>query len=136
MTAMLRLATITFYDQSAWLTKIGLLPGSISYVELNRSRHPTIAQIKVAVSEYFRIPLIEMTSARRARWCARPRQVAMYLTKAMTHRSLPEIGRAFGDRDHTTVIHAVRQITKLMVTDDDIALAVAELTKRLDGGRG
>lgn len=136
MGAMLRLATITFYDQSAWLTKIGLLPGSLSYEDLNRSRHPTIAQIKEAVSDYFKIPPIEMISARRGRWCARPRQVAMYLARTMTLNTLPDIGHRFGGRDHTTVIHAVRQITKLMATDDDIALAVAELTKRLDGGRG
>ncbi|MEZ5918881.1 MAG: helix-turn-helix domain-containing protein [Alphaproteobacteria bacterium] len=62
-----------------------------------------------------------MHSARRARNVARPRQVAMYLAKQLTARSLPEIGRKFGGRDHTTVMHAVRKIEELMEEDAQIA---------------
>ncbi len=71
-----------------------------------------------------------MTSDRRARIVARPRQVAMYLAKQLTTRSLPEIGRKFGGRDHTTVIHAVRKIDELMLTDPALAEDV-ELLRRM-----
>jgi chromosomal replication initiator protein len=85
-----------------------------------------IASIQQRVAEYYDIPLIEMTSKRRSRGVARPRQVAMYLSKQLTTHSLPEIGRRFGKRDHTTVIHAVRRIEHLMRTDphmeEDVAI--------------
>jgi chromosomal replication initiator protein len=74
----------------------------------------------------------DMLSARRARAVARPRQVAMYLTKQLTPRSLPEIGRKFGGRDHTTVMHAIRRIEELRAVDaalnDDIELLRRLLT--------
>ena len=76
-------------------------------------RRVTIDEIQKRVAEHFNIRLAEMTSARRARAVARPRQVAMYLAKQLTSRSLPEIGRKFGGRDHTTVMHAVRKIEEL-----------------------
>jgi chromosomal replication initiator protein len=89
----------------------------VSEVLANTLRHHqrriSIDEIQTKVSDHYRIRKAEMTSARRAREVARPRQVAMYLAKQMTQRSLPEIGRRFGGRDHTTVIHAVRQIEKL-----------------------
>jgi chromosomal replication initiator protein len=65
------------------------------------------------VAEHYCLRMSDMTSARRARAVARPRQVAMYLSKTMTSKSLPEIGRRFGGRDHTTVMHAVRKIEEL-----------------------
>jgi chromosomal replication initiator protein len=71
-----------------------------------------------------------MTSARRARLVARPRQVAMYLAKQLTSRSLPEIGRKFGGRDHTTVMHAVRKIEELKAADRTLAEDI-ELLKRM-----
>ena len=71
------------------------------------------------VAEQWGIRLTDMTSARRSRNVARPRQVAMYLAKMFTDRSLPEIGRMFGNRDHTTVMHAVKQIAKFMAEDPD-----------------
>jgi chromosomal replication initiator protein len=73
-----------------------------------------------------------MGSARLARAVARPRQVAMYLAKHLTQRSLPEIGRKFGNRDHTTVIHAVERVTKLMAEDPAFAEDVELLRKRLE----
>ena len=76
-------------------------------------RRVTIDEIQKAVASHFRIKVSDMHSARRARAVARPRQVAMWLCKQLTPRSLPEIGRKFGGRDHTTVMHAVRKVEEL-----------------------
>ena len=80
-------------------------------------RRVTIEEIQKRVAEHFNTRLADMHSARRARAVARPRQVAMYLAKQLTSRSLPEIGRKFGGRDHTTVMHAVRKVEELRSTD-------------------
>ncbi|MFW2829996.1 chromosomal replication initiator protein DnaA [Sphingomonas sp. ID0503] len=96
-------------------------------------RRITIDEIQRTVADHYRIRQAEMTSARRAREVARPRQVAMYLSKQLTPRSLPEIGRRFGGRDHTTVIHAVRQIEKLRQTDAEMDADVRLLMRRLEG---
>ena len=80
----------------------------------------TVDKIQNVVSNFFNIPLSEMLSQRRSRPLARPRQIAMYLAKKMTTRSLPEIGRRFANRDHTTVIHAVKTITRLSEQDDEM----------------
>ncbi|HCP00749.1 MAG: chromosomal replication initiator protein DnaA [Alphaproteobacteria bacterium] len=80
-------------------------------------RRVTIEEIQKRVAEHFNIRLADMHSARRARAVARPRQVAMYLAKQLTSRSLPEIGRKFGGRDHTTVMHAVRKVEELRGAD-------------------
>jgi chromosomal replication initiator protein len=80
-------------------------------------RRVTIEEIQKKVAEHFAIRLADMHSPRRARAVARPRQVAMYLAKQLTSRSLPEIGRKFGGRDHTTVMHAVRKIEELRGSD-------------------
>ena len=77
----------------------------------------TVDRIQRAVCEAFSISLTDMSSKRRARAVARPRQVAMYLSKKLTKRSLPDIGRRFGGRDHTTVMHAVKRITELRADD-------------------
>ncbi len=74
-----------------------------------------------------------MHSARRARNVARPRQVAMYLSKLLTARSLPEIGRKFGGRDHTTVMHAIRKVEELMGDDAQIAQDVEFVRRALTG---
>jgi chromosomal replication initiator protein len=95
-------------------------------------RRITIDEIQRRVSEHFRIRHAEMVSARRAREVARPRQIAMYLAKQLTPRSLPEIGRRFGGRDHTTVIHAVRQIEKLRAADSEIDNDVRTLMRVLE----
>ena len=83
-------------------------------------RRVTIDEIQKRVAEHYNIRLADMHSARRARAVARPRQVAMYLCKQLTPRSLPEIGRKFGGRDHTTVMHAVRKIEELKAADRTI----------------
>ncbi|MBE7210161.1 MAG: chromosomal replication initiator protein DnaA [Gluconacetobacter diazotrophicus] len=93
-------------------------------------RRVTIEEIQRKVSEHWNIRLTDMSSARRARAVARPRQVAMYLAKQLTSRSLPEIGRKFGNRDHTTVMHAVSRVAELM--NSDVAFAEdVELLRRM-----
>ena len=91
----------------------------------------TVDKIQNVVSNYFNIPLNEMLSQRRSRPLARPRQIAMFLSKKMTARSLPEIGRRFANRDHTTVIHAVKKIDELMKKDNEIKQSVAEIKKKI-----
>ena len=80
-------------------------------------RRITIEEIQRKTAEYYKLDLRELHSARRARRVARPRQVAMYLARELTSRSLPDIGRRFGGRDHTTVLHACRRIEALCKTD-------------------
>ncbi|MBR3501413.1 MAG: chromosomal replication initiator protein DnaA [Alphaproteobacteria bacterium] len=95
-------------------------------------RKTTIDEIQKRVAEYFNISVKEMQSSRRARNVARPRQIAMYLAKHLTSRSLPEIGRKF-DRDHTTVMHAVRKVEELIVEDTSMAESVESLRRSLEG---
>ena len=85
----------------------------------SHDRRVTIEEIQKRVAEHWGLRVTDMTSSRRARAVARPRQVAMYLSKQFTDRSLPEIGRMFGNRDHTTVMHAVSRVTELMAADPD-----------------
>ena len=102
----------------------------------SNDRKITIEEIQRRVAEYYNVRLADMLSARRARAVARPRQVAMYLSKQLTTRSLPEIGRKFGGRDHTTVIHAVRKIDELCQVDSGIEEDVDLLRRMLEGGHG
>ena len=95
-------------------------------------RRVTIEEIQKRVAEHFSIRLTDMSSARRARAVARPRQVAMYLAKQLTSRSLPEIGRKFGNRDHTTVMHAVARVTEIMGVDSGFAEDVELLRRMLE----
>ena len=95
-------------------------------------RRITIDDIQRRVAEHYSIRMTDMFSARRARAVARPRQVAMFLAKQLTSRSLPEIGRRFGNRDHTTVMHAVSRITELMAEDRTLAEDVTLLRKLLE----
>jgi chromosomal replication initiator protein len=96
-------------------------------------RRVTIEEIQKRVAEHFNIRISDMHSARRARSVARPRQVAMYLAKQLTSRSLPEIGRKFGGRDHTTVMHAVRKVDELRERDASFAEDVDLLRRMLEG---
>nr|WP_040566018.1 chromosomal replication initiator protein DnaA [Magnetospirillum molischianum] len=96
-------------------------------------RRITIEEIQKKVAEHFNIKLAEMSSARRSRQVARPRQVAMYLAKQLTSRSLPEIGRKFGGRDHTTVMHAVKKVEELKEADHSFAEDVELLRRMLQG---
>lgn len=95
-------------------------------------RRVTIDEIQKKVAEHYNIKVADMHSARRARSVARPRQVAMYLAKQLTARSLPEIGRKFGGRDHTTVMHAVKKIEELCAEDRSFAEDVELLRRMLE----
>jgi chromosomal replication initiator protein len=95
-------------------------------------RRVTIDEIQRRVCEHYKIRATDMASPRRARNIARPRQVAMYLAKLLTSRSLPEIGRRFGNRDHTTVMHAVARIGELMERDPVFAEEVDLLRQMLE----
>ncbi len=94
-------------------------------------KRTTIDEIQKKVAEHFNISVKEMQSSRRARTVARPRQIAMYLAKQLTCRSLPEIGRKF-DRDHTTVMHAVRKVEELIVEDSSLAENIEALRRSLE----
>lgn len=95
-------------------------------------RKVTIDEIIRKVADHYNLRMSDLLSARRARQVARPRQVAMYLAKTLTSKSLPEIGRRFGGRDHTTVIHAVRKVEELKKTDSQIAEDVELLRRMLE----
>ena len=95
-------------------------------------RKVTIEEIQKRVAEHYHLRLSEMSSSRRARNVARPRQIAMYLAKQLTSRSLPEIGRKFGNRDHTTVMHACSRVTEIMGVDAGFAEDVELLRRMLE----
>ncbi|MFN3645326.1 MAG: chromosomal replication initiator protein DnaA [Gemmobacter sp.] len=96
-------------------------------------RKVTIEEIQRKVAEHYNIRLSDMIGPKRLRAVARPRQVAMYLAKQLTPRSLPEIGRRFGGRDHTTIMHGVKKIEELMATDSQLADDLAMLRRQLEG---
>ena len=93
----------------------------------NSNKVISIDKIQTVTSNFFSISLSDMLSPRRSRPLARPRQIAMYFAKKLTTRSLPEIGRKFANRDHTTVIHAVKTVEKLLQNNDEIKKNVEEL---------
>lgn len=99
----------------------------------SHDRRITIDEIQRKVAEHYNIRLADMHSARRSRNVARPRQVAMFLAKQLTARSLPEIGRKFGGRDHTTVMHAVRKVEELSQEDPSFAQDVEVIKRALTG---
>ena len=91
----------------------------------------TIDNIQTLVCKYFKISKNEMLSSRRSRYLVRPRQVAIYLSKILTTKSLPEIGREFSNRDHTTVIHSVKTIEKLKSDDNEISNGINYLKNQI-----
>ena len=96
------------------------------------ARRTTIEEIQKKVAEHYQVRISDMHSPKRLRVITRPRQVAMYLSKQLTSRSLPEIGRKFGGRDHTTVMHAIAKIEELMETDRSLAEDVDLLRRMLE----
>jgi chromosomal replication initiator protein len=96
-------------------------------------RRISIEDIQKQVANHYNIKVSDMHSARRSRAVARPRQVAMYLSKKFTPKSLPEIGRKFGGKDHTTVMHAVKRIEELVAEDSEFAKDVELLSKIVQG---
>ncbi len=99
-------------------------------VRSREAKRVRIEDILRIVSRHFKVPRNDLLSSRRSRDVVRPRQIAMYLAKSLTARSLPEIGRRFGGRDHTTVLHSVRKVEQLMKDDGDLAQEI-ELLKRM-----
>ncbi|MAS42123.1 MAG: chromosomal replication initiator protein DnaA [Rhodobacteraceae bacterium] len=95
-------------------------------------RKVTVEEIQRKVAAHYNVRMTDLLSPRRARAVARPRQVAMYLSKSLTSRSLPDIGRRFGGRDHTTVIHACKTIEKLKDTDSQMAEDLELLRRMLE----
>jgi chromosomal replication initiator protein len=91
----------------------------------------SIDNIQRTVAEYYSIKIADMNSKRRNRTIARPRQIAMALAKELTNHSLPEIGDAFGGRDHTTVLHACRKIAELRESSTDVAEDYKNLSRML-----
>ena len=91
----------------------------------------TIDLIQLIVCKFFKISKNEMLSSRRSRYLVRPRQTAIYLTKLLTSKSLPEIGRAFSNRDHTTVIHSVKTIEKLRKQDNELNINIDNLKNKI-----
>ena len=94
------------------------------------ARQIPIKEIQAAVAEHYRVLVSDMIAFRRTADVVLPRHVAMYLAKKLTHRSLPEIGRLFGMRDHTTVLHAVRKIDALLETDSALFGVIAQIRRR------
>lgn len=94
-------------------------------------RTPSIRQVQQAVIEYFNITMLDLLSIRRTAHVVRPRQVAMYLARTLTTRTLPEIGRAFGGRDHTTILHSYRKIMERMKTSATLLADITLLENKL-----
>ena len=97
----------------------------------SNSKPKNVEFIQNLVASHFKLSIQELLSQRRSRSLARPRQIAMYLAKHHTTNSLPDIGRKFSNRDHTTVIHAVKKIDELMKKDDEIRQSIIEIKKKL-----
>lgn len=92
---------------------------------------PLVSEIQQATARHFGVSMIDLLSQRRSRDVARPRQVAMYLCRMLTVRSFPEIGSLFGDRDHTTVMHAVKVIRSLVREDPELERAVSTISRQI-----
>ncbi len=104
-------------------------------IRREETRPVRIEDILKAISQLYNVPKTELLSARRAQSVVRPRQIGMYLAKKLTSRSLPEIGRRFGGRDHSTVLHAVRKIEKLLEQDENLKQEITLLTRILKDGQ-
>jgi chromosomal replication initiator protein len=114
-------------------TPITMDIAELAIVDLVGTREPRrirIEEIQKVVASHYNVSKHDLLSARRTRAIVRPRQIAMYLAKTMTPRSFPEIGKRFGGRDHTTVLHAVRKVEELAAADESLAQEI-ELLKRL-----
>jgi len=119
-----RLSTLTVEEAESFLR---------SHLQRGGDRKVTVDEIQKAVAEHYLLKQADLLSERRTRAVARPRQLAMYLAKNLTTRSYPDIGRRFGNRDHTTVLHAVRRIEQLKTEDAAIAADVEAITRKLRG---
>jgi chromosomal replication initiator protein len=110
-----------------------LVQDSLADILRASDRKVSIDEIQRKVAEHYNVKLAEMIGPKRHRTIARPRQVAMYLCKMLTTRSLPEIGRRFGGRDHTTILHGVKKVEELMSTDSQLNDDIQMLRRVLQG---
>ncbi len=109
---------------------LDMVQDCLSDILRSSDRRVTVEEIQRKVAEYYSIRLSDMLGPKRTRTIARPRQVAMYLSKELTSRSLPEIGRRFGGRDHTTILHGVRKVEEMRLSDTQLDEDI-ELLRRL-----
>ncbi len=109
---------------------LDMVQDCLSDILRSSERRVTVEEIQRKVAEHFNIRLSDMLGPKRTRTIARPRQIAMYLSKEMTSRSLPEIGRRFGGRDHTTILHGVRKVEEMRASDSQLNEDI-ELLRRL-----
>ena len=116
------------YNKVPTLTETKVILKDLLNIPTNKV---TIDLIQTMVCKFFKISKNEMLSARRSRYLVRPRQTAIYLSKSLTTKSLPEIGRAFSNRDHTTVIHSVKTIEKLRKNDSELNLNIDSLKNKI-----
>lgn len=118
----------------AFSSRVEMPTASVGYPPPVRPQlPPTVAHIQQTVADYYRLTRADLISERRARYVARPRQVAMWLCRQLTMRSMPDIGRRFGGRDHTTVLHANRRIEALKLEDARLDRDCELLTVALGG---
>ena len=116
------------YNKSASLSEVKIILKDLLNLSENKV---TIDSIQSNVCKFFKISKNEMLSSRRSRYLVRPRQAAIYLTKILTSKSLPEIGREFSNRDHTTIIHSVKTIEKLIKKDQDLCVNIDKLKNQI-----
>ena len=127
--ALNRIVTFSkIYNKTPSLSEIKIILKDLLNLSENKV---TIDLIQTNVCEFFKISKNEMLSPRRSRYLVRPRQTAIYLSKLLTSKSLPEIGRAFSNRDHTTVIHSVKTIEKLKKEDKELNLNIDSLKSKI-----
>ena len=127
--ALNRIASFSrIYNKSPNLSEIKIVLKDLLNLSENKV---TIDLIQTLVCKYFKISKNEMLSSRRSRYLVRPRQTAIYLTKVLTSKSLPEIGREFSNRDHTTIIHSVKTIEKLKEKDPEMVENINKLKNQI-----
>ena len=127
--ALNRIASFTrIYNRAPNLNEIKIILKDL--LNINETKI-TIDNIQTLVCKYFKISKNEMLSSRRSRYLVRPRQVAIYLSKILTTKSLPEIGREFSNRDHTTVIHSVKTVEKLKKENNEILNGIDYLKNQI-----
>ncbi len=130
--ARLRGEVLRLANKIGALESIELLTAYAERVDTGEFIGPvTIARVQERVARFYGLPVAEMKSSRRSAAVARPRQVAMYLSRNLTPRSLPEIGRRFGWRDHTTVIHAIKATDRRRLLDADLDNDIKLLEREL-----
>lgn len=97
----------------------------------DKPKYPLVKTIQAVVGKHYKVSVIDLVSSRRAAAFCGPRHVAMYLAKLLTPKSYPEIGRLFGGKDHTTVLHAARKITKQRAEDPELSETLGMLTRQI-----